>query len=80
MKIREYAAKAFEAIDGSGLTRVDFFVERKTDAIIINEVNTLPGFTNISKMWENMGLTYEDLVEKIIQSAARKRDTAYTLA
>lgn len=83
VKIREYAAKAFEAIDGSGLTRVDFFVERKTDAIIINEVNTLPGFTNISmypKMWENMGLTYEDLVEKIIQSAARKRDTAYTLA
>lgn len=81
-KVREYAAIAFEAIDGSGLSRVDFFVTRGSGEIIINEVNTLPGFTNISmypKMWENMGMDYAELVEKIICSAGRKRDTEYTL-
>lgn len=81
-RIRSYAVKAFAAIDGSGLTRVDFFVDHHTYAIYINEVNTLPGFTNISmypKMWENMGMSYADLVEKIIQTAARKKVTAYTL-
>jgi D-alanine-D-alanine ligase len=81
-RIRAYAVKAFAAIDGSGLTRVDFFVDHHTYAIYINEVNTLPGFTNISmypKMWENMGMSYADLVEKIIQTAARKKVTAYTL-
>lgn len=80
-KIREYAARAFSAIDCAGLTRADFFVERDTGAIYINEVNTLPGFTDISmypKMWEHMGVSYEDLVERLIQTAARKKVTDYT--
>lgn len=75
-QIREYAIKAFEAIDGSGLSRVDFFVTRATYQIYINEINTMPGFTNISmypKMMENMGVSYAELVEKLIQSAAVKR-------
>ncbi len=75
-KIRNYAIKAFKAIEGSGLSRVDFFVTE--DAVLINEVNTLPGFTNISmypKMWEATGIGYKELVDTIIASAQRKRVT-----
>jgi D-alanine-D-alanine ligase len=81
-QVRDYAVKGFEVIDGSGLSRVDFFVTRADNSVIINEVNTLPGFTNISmypKMWDNMGVGYRELVERLIRSAARKRDTAYTM-
>lgn len=76
-QIRDYAVKAFEAIEGSSLSRVDFFLTDSGD-IFINEVNTLPGFTNISmypKMWEATGIEYKDLVERIIESAKRKRVT-----
>ncbi|KNZ40291.1 D-alanine--D-alanine ligase family protein [Acetobacterium bakii] len=76
-KIREYAVMAFEAIEGSGLSRVDFFLT-EDGSILINEVNTLPGFTNISmypKMWEATGINYSELVDKIIASANRKRVT-----
>ena len=47
-KIRSLAVKAFKAIDGSGLSRVDFFVENRTGEIYLNEINTMPGFTTIS--------------------------------
>lgn len=76
-KVRMYAIKAFEAIEGSGLSRVDFFIT-EDNRILINEVNTLPGFTNISmypKMWEATGIGYEELVDLIIASAKRKRIT-----
>jgi D-alanine-D-alanine ligase len=76
-KVRHYAIKAFEAIEGSGLSRVDFFVT-EDNQILINEVNTLPGFTNISmypKMWEATGIGYIELVDLIIASAKRKRVT-----
>lgn len=75
--IREYAVKAFEAIEGSGLSRVDFFLT-EDGQVLINEVNTLPGFTNISmypKMWEATDIGYSELVDKIIASANRKRVT-----
>src|SRR5699024_7021867 len=68
-KLKDYAAKAFLAIDGSGLTRADFFVTENNE-IYINEVNTFPGFTPISmypKLWENTGLSYHDLIEELIQ-------------
>lgn len=68
-KIRHYAAKAFMAIDGNGLSRVDFFVTEDYD-IYINEINTFPGFTPISmypKLWEETGLVYGDLIEELIQ-------------
>lgn len=70
-QIRDYAIRAFQAIDGSGLARVDFFVT-EDDKIYINEINTFPGFTPISmypKLWEETGLTYGDLIEKLIQLA-----------
>ena len=70
-KMREYAEKAFLAIDGSGLSRCDFFVTANED-IFLNEVNTLPGFTPFSMyplLWENMGINYSDLLEELIQLA-----------
>lgn len=69
VKLREYATKAFIAIDGSGLARVDFFLTNDEE-IYINEVNTFPGFTPISmypKLWEETGLSYGDLIEELIQ-------------
>lgn len=71
-EIRKSAIKAFKAVDGKGLSRVDFFVENETGRIIINEINTLPGFTQISmypKLWEQMGLTYTELLDKLIELA-----------
>ena len=71
-EIRKQAIKAFKAVDGSGLARVDFFVENKTNKIIINEINTMPGFTNISmypKLFEASKISYSDLLDKIINLA-----------
>lgn len=69
-KIRKYAIKAFKAVDGNGLARVDFFIENETNEIYINEINTMPGFTKISmypKLWEASGLKYSDLLDKLIE-------------
>ena len=71
-KIRSIAVKAFEAVDAKGLARVDFFVEEKSNTIILNEINTMPGFTQISmypKLWEASGITYTDLLDELIQLA-----------
>lgn len=71
-EIRETAIKAFKAVDGKGLSRVDFFVDKKTGKILINEINTLPGFTQISmypKLWEQMGLSYTELLDELIALA-----------
>lgn len=73
-KIRKNAIKAFKAVNGSGLSRVDFFIENETDRIIINEINTLPGFTNISmypKLFEAVGIHYNELLDKIIELAMK---------
>ena len=70
--IRKMAIDAFKGIDGSGLSRVDFFIDKETDEIYINEINTLPGFTNISmypKLWDATGIQYTDLIDKLIQLA-----------
>lgn len=71
-KIQEYAVKAFKALDGQGLTRVDFFVKYSDGSIVLNEVNTLPGFTNISmypKLWDAVGLGYGELLDKLVELA-----------
>lgn len=70
--IRKMAIEAFKGIDGKGLSRVDFFIEKETGEIFINEINTLPGFTNISmypKMWEASGLNYSNLIDTLITLA-----------
>ena len=77
-QIQQSAIRAFQAIDGAGLARVDFFLERDTNRIIINEINTMPGFTSISmyaKMWEASGISYTELIDLLIDLALeRHRD------
>lgn len=71
-EIRKLAVKAFKAIDGKGLSRVDFFVENKTGKIYINEINTMPGFTQISmypKLMEAHGINYKNLLDNLINLA-----------
>lgn len=71
-EIRKMAIKVFKAIDGKGLSRVDFFIENETDKIYINEINTMPGFTNISmypKLFEKVGIPYSELLDRLIQLA-----------
>ena len=71
-KIRNQAIRAFKSIDGKGLSRVDFFIENGTDEVYINEINTMPGFTNISmypKLWEESGIEYKELLTKLIELA-----------
>ena len=74
-EIRKLAAKAFKAIDGNGLSRVDFFVEEGTGKVYLNEINTMPGFTNISmypKLMEDFGYSYSSLLDKLIEIAMNK--------
>ncbi len=69
-EIQSLALQAFKAIDGAGLARVDFFLERKTDKIWINEINTMPGFTPISmysKLWAASGVAFEELVRRLVR-------------
>ncbi|MBQ2938722.1 MAG: D-alanine--D-alanine ligase [Clostridia bacterium] len=71
-EIRKLAVKAFKAIDGKGLSRVDFFVEEGTEKVYINEINTLPGFTSISmypKLFGEIGIVYEELLDRLIELA-----------
>ena len=71
-EIRQIAIKAFKAVNGSGLSRVDFFVEQGTNKIIINEINTMPGFTQISmypKLFEACGINYSQLLDEIVNLA-----------
>jgi len=73
-RIRDLAVRAFEAIGAEGLSRVDFFVQPDGE-VVINEINTMPGFTPISmysKMWEASGMTYRELVHELIQLALER--------
>ena len=68
--VRRMAVEAFLALDLSGLARVDFFLDKDTSQIYINEVNTMPGFTQISmypKLWETSGIPYPELLDRLIQ-------------
>jgi D-alanine-D-alanine ligase len=72
-KLRELAIQAFLAMDGEGLARVDMFVTGQD--VVINEVNTMPGFTPISmypRMWAETGLDYPALVDALVQDALRR--------
>ena len=74
-RIQREAIRAFQAVDGSGLARVDFFVERGTNRVIINEINTMPGFTSISmypKLWEASGIPYSELIDRLVELAIER--------
>src|ERR1700678_1019194 len=83
---QDYAVQAFRAIDGCGMARCDFFLERRTGKIFVNELNTIPGFTSISmypKLWEASGLPYPNLIDRLIELAielhAEKARTKYSI-
>ena len=74
-KIRETAVRAYRLLGCSGLARVDFFVTEKEQKVVLNELNTLPGFTSISmypKLWMAMGLSYGGLLDRLIELAFRQ--------
>ena len=76
-EIQALAIKSFKAIGGSGMARADFFVDVEKKKVVINEINTIPGFTSISmypKLWEVSGLPYRDLIERLIQIAMQKHE------
>ena len=73
--VQEIAVRAFQVLDLAGMARVDFFLDRQTGALFLNEVNTLPGFTPISmypKMWEASGLPFPRLVDRLIELALER--------
>ena len=75
-EIREAAKAIFAAVDGYGLSRVDFFLEKDTNHVIFNEINTLPGFTSISMypmLWKAQGIDIEELVQRQIDLAFQRR-------
>lgn len=74
-KIQEMAVQAFLAIDGAGLGRVDFFYVESTGEVMINEINTFPGFTATSmypQLWEASGISFPELVDRLIQLALER--------
>jgi len=75
-RIREYAVRAYKAIDCAGMARADFFLNGATNQVYLNELNTLPGFTSISmypKLWQASGLTYAQLVDRLIELALERK-------
>jgi D-alanine-D-alanine ligase len=74
-EIKRLSIAAFRAVDGAGMSRVDFLLSRDTGEIFLNEVNTIPGFTIISmypKMWEASGLSYPALIDRLITLAMER--------
>ncbi|MCJ7501800.1 MAG: D-alanine--D-alanine ligase [Acidobacteriia bacterium] len=85
-QVREFSVRAFQAIDGAGMARVDFLLDRRTGRVFVNEINTIPGFTPISmypKMWEASGIPYPKLVDRLIELACERQQeksrTRYTV-
>lgn len=73
--IQELAIKAFIAVDCAGMARVDFFLDRDTGEVYVNEINTIPGFTATSmypKMWEASGIPYPELLDRLIELALER--------
>lgn len=76
-EIRETAAQIFTALDGYGLSRLDFFLTEDTNEVVFNEMNTLPGFTGISMypmLWEKRGISKQELIDKLIAGALIRYD------
>lgn len=86
-KVQDYAVRAFRAIEGRGMARVDLFLERHSGRFYVNEVNTIPGFTSISmypRMWEASGISYRVLIDRLIKLALeehqQKQRTRFSIA
>jgi len=73
--IREMAVRAFRVLDCAGMARVDFFLDKRTNEIYVNELNTIPGFTPISmypKLWAASGIPYPELIDRLIELALER--------
>ncbi len=74
-EIRSIAVKAYKVLDCSGMSRVDFFMEKGTGKVYLNEINTIPGFTKISmypKLWDAAGISYSELIDRLIRLAIER--------
>ncbi len=74
-EIQHLAIRVFQAVDGSGLARVDFFLDKADGRVLVNEINTMPGFTSISmypKLWEASGIGYSELIDRLIALALER--------
>lgn len=79
-QVTDIAIRAFRALECRGLARVDFFLEKGTDKVILNEINTMPGFTPISmyqKLWEASGITGRELVDRLVYLAFEWKDLSH---
>jgi D-alanine-D-alanine ligase len=75
-QVKDSAVRAFKAIDGCGMARVDFLLDPQTGEVFLNELNTIPGFTKISmypKLWDASGLPYASLVDRLIELALERK-------
>jgi len=75
-RVQQLAVKAFKAIDAAGMARVDFFLDKDSGQLYLNELNTIPGFTKISmypKLWEASGIPYAALVDRLIELALQRK-------
>jgi D-alanine-D-alanine ligase len=88
-EIRQLAVKAFIAIDCAGMGRVDFLLEKSSNKVYINELNTIPGFTEISmysKLWDASGVSYSALLDRLIELAVERNkiksalETSYSIS
>jgi D-alanine-D-alanine ligase len=76
-EVQGMAVRAFQAVDCSGLARVDFLMDPKSGKIFLNEINTMPGFTSISmypKLWAASGLEFSDLISRLVQLALERHE------
>jgi D-alanine-D-alanine ligase len=74
-RVRRLAVEAFLAVDAAGMARVDFFLDRRTGEPLVNELNTIPGFTRLSmfpKLWEASGLSFPDLVARLVELSLQR--------
>jgi D-alanine-D-alanine ligase len=75
-QVQDYAIQVYQAIDCAGMARIDFLLDKDTNKLFVNEVNTIPGFTNISmypKLWEASGLSYQRLINQLIELAMERK-------
>jgi D-alanine-D-alanine ligase len=81
-RLRDYAVRTFRALDCSGMGRVDFLLENGTNEIFVSEINTIPGFTQISmypRLWGVSGVSFPELVNRLIELAIERRRRADSL-
>jgi D-alanine-D-alanine ligase len=76
-EVRRLAVESFKAVDGAGMARVDFLLDKPSGKLYLNEINTIPGFTRISmypKLWQASGVSYPELMDRLIELALQRQE------